>query len=449
VVYFSDTMRSNAGAHYMSFFSQRADAVQRDPVLSAMELDSFSAATAFDRVVEEAGAHGIRLYTVQAEGMVGESMVSSSRGQTARGANLSGETMATNRRTFDAQNSLVSLAAETGGESFLRGVRAAKIADRIRSELSCVYLISFDPTGFPLDRGLPVLVRVKRPKVKVHARGQLVLQSESERLSSRLLAAFASPQRSDQPGGLRGLVVPTGYADGKFSALVQMSAPASPLSGASWELGLSLVSRGKVRENASGSVVVSGPGVPVVFEAEMSFKPGPFEIVMVARESTGKQIYTTLIEGDWPDPDDAPVTLGPIVALQPGEGLFLRDGEVRSRGALARESRELLRVDLHTAMIGIVCRAGSQRTTVTVERKLAGADAVDFETMELELGEERCAQFRDIVPADVMSPGAFKYAVRVLEETEELAGASLEFMAAGAGGQPDADASLEDEVVDR
>jgi hypothetical protein len=228
-----------------------------------------------------------------------------------------------------------------------------------------------------------------------------------------------------------------------------MSAPASPLSGASWELGLSLVSRGKVRENASGSVVVSGPGVPVVFEAEMSFKPGPFEIVMVARESTGKQIYTTLIEGDWPDPDDAPVTLGPIVALQPGEGLFLRDGEVRSRGALARESRELLRVDLHTAMIGIVCRAGSQRTTVTVERKLAGADAVDFETMELELGEERCAQFRDIVPADVMSPGAFKYAVRVLEETEELAGASLEFMAAGAGGQPDADASLEDEVVDR
>ncbi len=425
VIYFADTMRSNAGAHYLSFFGGSPDS-SSDPILAAMSMDSFSAGHAFDRVVREAGALGIRLYTVQARGLVSESMLVTPPGRPARI-----QPQASGRRLVDAQNSLVGLAAETGGESFLHGVRSTKIAERISSDLSCVYLLSFDPTGLPEDRGLPVVVRVTRPRVKVHARGQIVLQSESERISSRLLSAFANTSTDERDDGLRGVVIPTGFADGKFSALVQLAAPASPVSGANWELGMSLVARGKVREDTAGSLTVSGPGVPVVFESEMNFKPGPYEIVMVARESASGRILSARIVGEWPDPDQASVTLGPIAVLQPAHGLFLRDGEVRTSGALARQSRDALRPDRPTWLVGIICHARSRKESLTVERWLEGEEAVDFPLLVLELGEERCAQFRDLVPEKVMTPGSFGYSVRVTRETEELASSRRDLVVGG------------------
>ena len=47
----------------------------------------------------------------------------------------------------------------------------------------------------------------------------------------------------------------------------------------------------------------------------------------------------------------------------------------------------------------------------------------------MEPGEERCFLLSDLVPAGVMTEGAFVYAVRVLGEDGELAGAEREFAA--------------------
>lgn len=422
VVYFADTMRSNAGEHYLSFFGSLKR--ETDAALSAMEQDSFSAGNVFDKVLEEATTNGIRIYAIQAEGLVTDSLALSAP------TRLSGQDpLPYRRRLADAQNSLVGLARETGGQPFLNGVGVAKVAERIEQDLRCVYLISFEAEGLPLDQPLPVLVRVRRAKVQPQVRGRIVIQSESARLTSRLLAAFTAPDVVKSVLPVHGVVIPTGFRDDRYTALVQVSAGFSPLPGTTWDMGLSLVAQGKVSEEASGRVTVSGPGVPVVFEVEVSFKPGPYEIVAVAHETTSNRIATSVLAGTWADPDDTTASVGPIAVLQPTAGAFLRESDLRRSGALGLGEGQRARTDRTTAFVGLVCRAKSRKGRLRVERRLIGDSTAEFEPLELDLAEERCAQVRDFVPAKTMTPGAFKYEIRVLDQEEELASSVRDFAA--------------------
>jgi len=440
-IYFADTMRSNAGAHYLSFFGKNTN----DMLLTAGAADAFAGGNAFERVIEEAGAVGVRIYTIQAEGLVTDTSVYggglgapsvSGTGSTTVAQSGSSSTV----RLRDAQNSLAGLALETGGQSFLNGVPAIKIARRIEDHLSCLYLLSFDPAGFAPDRGLPVLVRVKQPKVQARARGQIVIQSESRRRTSRLLAAFAGTTGKAVHEELHGVVIPTGFEDGTFSALVQLHIPGSPLPEVTWEVGASLVSRGKVREDASGQVALPRAGVPIVFETEMRFKPGPYELMIVAHESVTERILTGRLEGDWPNPNDAPASIGPIVTMQPQRGAFLRDEHLKPHGALGRGAEQAVRPELATAFIGIVCRGRSAKAGMRVERRLVGDSTADFDPMELNLGEDRCVQIRDLVLERTMTEGTFSYQVQILRGDEELASRQLDFHAVA--GDRSADASL-------
>jgi VWFA-related protein len=422
-IYFADTMRSNAGEHYLNFFGQstREAGSYETAAWDAMELDSFAAGNPFDRVVEEAAAHGIRLYTIQAEGLVSPSSLV--RG-TAEAAAIPTAYIS------DAQDSLVSLAKETGGRAFLNGIRAAKIVDKIRTDLNCLYLLSFDPTGMPLDSPLPALVRVTRPKVKARARGTLMIQSESSRLTSRLMSAYVAPGAAAAELPLRGVMVPTGFSKGRYSALVQVALPPTSLPNAEWDVGLSLVSRGKVREDASGHMQVGSPGVPLIFETEMTFAPGPYELIIVAHSINTDQITTMQLDGEWPNPNDGPSTMGPIAVMQPANAAFLRAGTIRSQGALGKDDRERVRIDLPTALIGLVCRSRSKKEILRVERVLAGETSASFRPMELEFGDERCAQIRDLIPAKTMTAGSFTYEIHILDlDQVELSSSSHEFIA--------------------
>lgn len=396
VFYFADTMRRNAGAHYANLFS----------AMEASRLEGpFDASFAFDQVIEAAASQGIRLYPVQAAGLLAPSPLGFR-----------------DTRVSEAQGTLASLALETGGQHFINGVPVRKMLPRIRDDLGCLYLLSFDPAGLPQDKTLPVLLRVRRPGIRVHVRGVVVIQSESNRLTSRLMAAFAAPDAVQTGNRLHQTLIPNGYREGKYSAVVQMTAPGSPLPGATWDLGVSLVSRGEVKEDASGRISVDIPGVPMVLEAEMTFKPGPYEVVAVAHDATANETATGRLEGSWPDPDAAMATVGPIAVLQPTAGLFLRGGELRRHGSLGLGEAEPARTDRPTALVGIICRARNKKGTLVVERRLVGEPTATFPELQLEyVKDERCAQFRDVVPAGSMSPGTFRYEVSVLDGELEVA----------------------------
>jgi VWFA-related protein len=418
-IYFADMMRRNAGAHYLSFFSQSQQ--RNSGALRAAQMDSFSAATPFDRAIEEAAAHGVRVYTVQAEGLVGDSSL----------VRATSQNRSNRQRVRDAQDSLVGMALESGGRGFINGVPAPKMVERILADMACVYLLSFDAGDLRRDSPLPVRVVPRPPDVEAQVRGTLVIQSESRRTTSQLLTAFASPDTMQSDLEIRGTVIPVGFEDGAYRALVQIAVPGSPVAGARWDVGASLVSSGEVREDASGRMTVSGPGVNIVFEREMHFSPGPYELIFVARESETRQVSRASLEGSWPEKDEGPVLIGPIAVIQPAEGAFFRGGDVRDGGALAVPEQGWARTDRPTALVALVCRGSSKKKTWLVERRLSGDSSADFPPAELDLADDRCAQIRDLVPSGTMTEGQFRYTVRIIDRSHEIASSTHSFTALG------------------
>jgi VWFA-related protein len=436
-LYFADTMRSNPGEHYLSFFGNALLAEKRasgggDPKIQSMELRTEFSELSFNRLLNDASALGIRFYTVQAEGLVTPDVIARRPGSTSGGATPTGLQTADAAnlvRVRHAQDTLASMALETGGRSFLNGIPPRKMIKRIQEDLSCVYLISFDPGKLPEDEPLPVRVSVTRPKVQVQSRGRLVIQSEEARQTSRLLAAFATSHDEDVDHPIQGSLVPVEYVDGKYSALLQVTVPGTQVANATWDVGASLVARGKVREDGSGRIRTATPGVRVVFERQVTVPPGRYELVAVAHETTTDQVFSRRFEGELPDPDDAPVTLVPVSVMQPVRAAFLREGILKTEGALAMADLDPVATDLPMALIGLVCRSRHNKNTLRVERQLAGEDWAPFPVLELEPAEERCAQYRDLVRPGQMTEGEFRYEVRVLEKDTETVSTVRNFAA--------------------
>lgn len=424
VIYFADRMRSNAGDHFMGIFGKPDEREFNEPTFQVLP---GAGSAGFDQLIDTASAHGVRLYTVQAEGLVTGISASPLSGKTINV--VSSDPRSTSRRFDDAKNSLAGLAAETGGESFLNGVGPARIAKRIRQDLACVYLISLDPAGLPEDRRLPLRIWVDRPKVKVQARARVLVPSQATRLTTRLAAAFTTRGGGSADAGMGALVIPTGYREGKFTALVQVVVPGAEIGAADWDLGASVLSNGSVRQEASTNVQVSAPGVPVVFENEMEFSPGPWELIAVAHDRARDEIVTTRVEGDWPDPEEQAVTIGPIALVQPAQGVFVRDERHKAQGALGRRDEDWVRPDRPAALLAMVCRKKSDRRPIEVERTLEGETLVEFPALHIGDEEDRCVLLSDLIPPDTMTEGEFNYAVRVIEEGSEIASRARPFTA--------------------
>jgi len=387
VVYFADNLRIDPGRHFFQI-------VRRD-----CRPSSFDARGVFQNVVETAAAMEVRVYSVHAQGLVPPPPLTEVR---MRGLAVS-----------DAQSGLKAIALDTGGDAFLHGVSAERATRRLEADSSCVYLLSFDPSHLPTDEALRVRVEIARPGVRVRTRSQVVIQSEAERKTSRLLAAFATPNSTSGRLPVEAAVVPIAFENGRFRAMVQVSAPESVLPRTEWDLGVSQIVGGAVREETSGRILINRPGVRPVLEIEMVFRPGPFELLVVAFENLSGELGAASMEGVWPDDEGKP-GVGPVVVLQPATAVFVRDGVARSEGSLAVPRTRAMRSDLPTALIGLVCRGSQRASTLSVDRRLTGENAIDFPPLALELGDEPCAQIRDLIPAHTLAEGRFAYEARVV-----------------------------------
>jgi VWFA-related protein len=429
VVYFADRMRSNAGDHYMYLFRNDIDG-RADPSVAL----SNSRVIAFEDVLNEAATNGVRLYTVQAEGIPAYLPMPMGGGD-IKAFNLTPE--ATTRRFDEARASLAAFALESGGRAFLNGAKPSAIIEGLQADLGCFYILSFDPEKLREDSALPVLLSSNRKDVKVSTRGRLVIQSESAQLQSRLTAAFVNPTLARSGPPLGATVIPLSFRKGSYGALVQVAVPGSSNPDATWDIGLSLVSGTRVPLKESKRLAMTTPGVPLILELLLEFDPGPYELVVVAHEDGSEKISTGHVEGDWPDPGSPNAAIGPIALLQPGTGAFVQGDDVRREGSLA--TGEMARTDLPAALVGIVCRPNAD--ALRVERMLVGATSAVFPSLELESGGDRCSVFSDTIPSGTMTSGKFRYEVRVLSRNEEIAGRTHEFMAAAL-------ADFEEQAVD-
>lgn len=427
-VYFADTLRRNAGGHYMAFFSGTTERPSGPGSESIIASDAEGARLHFDRLIEEADAVGVRFYAVQGQGL------------TTEGPSLSSSRSLPRVRERDAKDALAAMALETGGLAFLNGVAPKKMAAAILEDVTCMYLVSVPVEGFPLDKPLPVRIEVRRPKVRARTRTSVVVASESTRQTRELLGAFATS--SLDPGSpVRGRLIPVGFDDGKYVALVQVSVPGTEVGGATWDLGASAVARGTVRSDTSARVTPTAPGTRVILEAEMTFPPGPYDLVTVARETITGQVFRNRLSDEWPIArgDDVAVVVG-VSIVQPDRGAFVREGEVRTTGAVALGEGDPIDTSRPTALVGLVCRAKGLRGPLVVERELQGDNAVPFPPVEI-ADDERCSQLRDLVPAGSLTSGAIEYRVRVLRNGRKVAEESTKLIAIAPDFDPSRDPS--------
>jgi hypothetical protein len=419
LIYFGDTLRQKPGGHYLSFFGSLSQ-MEQIP-LPGMAAGTLMGSLPFDAVINEAAAQGVRLYTVQAEGLT-ERMHSALPGSAAA---TQTKTLGAPRsiRSREARDTLRGMAAETGGESFLQGPSGEFIGERIVTDSSCMFLISFNPAGFRYDAPLRTIVSTPRDDIELRVRGRLIVQSPSAKRTASLLRAFGSPDSIEDPFELRAHLVPTGFSDGAYTALLQLAVPGTPLQSATWELGASVVRGQKIHDEASGSLTVGAPGVPVVFEHEIRFRPGEYEIVSVAHEARTGMISSNQRTVVWPDPNGKPASSCPIALLQPADAAFMRGEESRTSGSLARGSDEWIDPERPLALVAVVCRGRKDRGPLQVDRVLVGDSVVELPPLSLNVTSDRCAQVRDLIPSGTLGPGSYRYGISYAADgtLEELA----------------------------
>ena len=295
-------------------------------------------------------------------------------------------------------------------------------------------------------------------QIRGHVARRLVLGLVCLLLTHSAIAQDASPPtaRSGEAGAsdvaLRAVIIPTGFQEKKYSAMIQIAVDGSPLPGATWDLGASFVSNGRAAEDFSGRVVAGEPGERVVLEFLVEFMPGPYALTLTAHETTAGQSATQKLNGGWPDPDEQGGAVSPVVLLQPAQGAFLRGESARGQGALALGEKDLLRTQLPTAIVSVVCRGAKVTKPVRVERKLEATlmettripgnsdgrgwrPVSEFKTHLLSPGEEQCAQIRDMITPGTLQAGRFRYGVRLVTDSGRIGSGVLWFDAVD--GAPD------------
>ena len=427
IFYFADMARKRPGEHFIRLFTAGTDEILGQYSAGAALNHSF----AFDDVLNEANAQGVRLYTIQAQGM---QPMPSGRARTPN--------QAPSIRIREAEDTLKGFAAETGGEMFFGGVDTStmgRILRRIEEDFGCFYLLSFYPTELPEDRTLRVALQLNDTErgrevernFRYRTRGQLIVQSREKREESLLLAAHAATATVDADPG-RGVAIPLSFDDGSYQALVQFVVRGSQLAAelardSLWDLGMTHVFGPDVRGNVSGRVGVEDPTVPVVLETTWRFEPGVNEIISVGREHRLGQLATAQIDLEWPDPDKAAATISPIAVVQQYDGVFLRkDGkeeDLRYQGTLGIGAG-MVNVDQPAYLIELVCRGRRAKQDLWVQRRLQGETTAEFELLKWGFDGERCIQVRDLVRGGQMSWGEFSYTVDVYDN-EQLTGSPI------------------------
>ncbi len=385
LIYFGDSLRQRAGLHYFHVVPCDDDQTKREELTP-------SAAAELDAGINDALARGVHYFTIQAEGL------------------LAYRPGWDTERHQHAQDALVSLAAETGGEAFLGGASKAHIADRINELTSCRLLLSFPPGDLPRDQAMSVTLELHVPKVKIRTQGRIVVPSQASIDKARLLAAFVDPASSDD-GSLRALLIPRG-GDGKiWKASVQLRLRPSGLPDSSADLGASIVRRDKVTDHFASSIATKSGSREKVLEKTLDIAPGEFSVVAVAHDAKRDDIGSSRVDADWPNPAKSDAAIVPVAVLQTGSAAMSKDGALASTGSLARDVDEPLNPSVAISLVSVVCRGAKTRAPVVVERWIEDGSRGEFEPMTIAETAEPCIRTVDALSAGRLKPGVVDYRV--------------------------------------
>ena len=165
----------------------------------------------------------------------------------------------------------------------------------------------------------------------------------------------------------------------------------------------------------------------VALETVVELKPGPYELVAVAREVTTDRVVSSRTEGTGPIPTTrwprscSPSCCSRVPAPSPATE------SPQERLARPRRRRDPLdpRARRRSSRSCAAPRWSSRRSTCRARWR---APLRWTSLPGLDLGSERCGQVRDMIPAKTLGPGRYRYQIVVKEKGTEIGRGETSFV---------------------
>lgn len=416
VVYFADTLRTNPGSFVESAVSLLSNLDRSGSYPHPMStIAPWNEDGAMQSLVRDASSFGVRFYAVEGRGLT-----------------------ATSDWVRASQDTLASLALDTGGLSFVNGLKGSVIADRVAADQSCWYLVSFDPAGWDEDRPLRLDVWGRQEGLRISTASSLVIPSPETLTQTRLLAAhFGDGTPDDAP--LPVSIYPVGGTTERLQVMAQVLLPGGrepSVRDTTWDVGFQVVSQGAVVSQTSNRVTWRGNGPPQVYQTTLSLPTGPYEIVVVARNPVTDSIRQGRVRGTWPSGSADRVSLSRPAIAQPQRSGLVVDGEVKRHGVVVRGVDDRVDPREPVGIVTAACLRESEKLVLRAERSLVGETEVAFAPMSLSSDNGQCVQIRDMVPAGALGGGRLTYVVRILAGDDTIVAQELSFDVADVSAGP-------------
>jgi VWFA-related protein len=344
-----------------------------------------------------------------------------------------------------SQDTLTSLAADTGGRAFTDTNDFGEAFTRVQRDMSAYYLLGYSSTNPTKDgRFRRVQVRVKRDGLRVEARAgyyaarDFAHTNRGDRETQLQEQLFAAVSSTDLPvlvtGGFFRMAADRYYVP--ISVAVPGSAVQVPAGKAKATLDVLGLVRdeqgrpvGRIRQtmDLAGGTGGTLQGKQVLYQSGVTLPPGRFALIVVVRDNTNGTIGSFEAPVIVPELEQAPVKVSSVILStqlqeQPGRG--------RSDNPLIRDGLQLVPNVTHVVgrdqklffyfeVYEPAAAEGSGpdlRTSLAFYRgKVKVLETPVVERMTLDVPGRRAAVFRLEVAGDAFKPGLYTCQVNVID----------------------------------
>ena len=187
-----------------------------------LDAQKYSLASRFEDLTAHANANRVTFYTLQASGLRG---FASAEADIDLGERVLQLMTVQQVQTTNLQNSLYSMAADTGGRAILNANDFLPDLGRMREDFSVYYSLGYTPAHAGDGRQHRVTVKVGKPGLKARHRQSYRDKSLAERTMDRTLAALLHGIEDNPLKIAMEIGDPVRLADGRWSVPVRLRIP--------------------------------------------------------------------------------------------------------------------------------------------------------------------------------------------------------------------------------
>lgn len=389
----------------------------------------------------------VSIYPVDTRGLQAVVPGGDARQASGRGQSLfSGRGMAQQLSRLSAsQDTLTSLAADTGGRAFTDTNDFGEAFARVHRDISAYYLLGYSSTNTVKDgRFRRIRVRVRRDDLRVEARAGYFAERDfahtnrSDREAQLQEQMFSPVSATDVP-----VMVTGGFfrlAADRYYVPISVAVPgyAVPVKSGKEEISIDVFGLvmdeqgrplGRMRQTlkfppAGGTTLA---GKQVLYQSGVTLPPGRFSVKVVVRENTNGRMGSFETPLTVPELRTASVKVSSVVVstqLQPGRG-----GRNRDQNPLVREGVELLpnvtRVVSRDQKLyfyyevyepGEIEGGPQIQTSLAFYRgKVKVFETASVERSTLDAIDRKAAVFQFEIPAGSFTPGFYTCQINIID----------------------------------